>query len=617
MSLVTLVNVTKHFGAERVLDGVSFRIERGDRAALLGVNGAGKSTILRIIAGLDEPDGGSVTKARHLRIAYLPQEPDFAASATLFEAMLDVFREAIDAQARLRVLERRMSQDRPDPSLIEEYGRLQALVEHAGYDYQAQIERVLSGLGFEPATWHTPIDRLSGGQRTRASLARTLLYDADVLLLDEPTNFLDIQAVEWLESYLRDLRRAFVVVSHDRYLLDRVTGRTLELSFGRVTPYDAPYSRYLELKAERVERQHAEYEAQQQQVARTEEFIRRYGAGQRSKEARGRQKQLNRLEQVERPRGEGSVHLRLSRPRRSGDVVLEIDHLVAGYPEKPLVRLPEEVIVRRGERIAIIGPNGSGKTTLLRTLVGALPPLGGKVGWGANTSSSYFSQTLEGLDDDRTVVDEVQRIRPMSDEEARGYLGRFLFSGDDAFKRVGVLSGGEKSRVALARLILEEPNVLLLDEPTNHLDIASSDALLRVLTDFAGTLVFVSHDRFLIDSLAQQLWVLRDGRLLRYGGTYSALAQGRAQALDRDDQDGLPLGRMQYARTRLPAEVRIRRLEEEAESLAARLSEAGPVGPLSQLAELMERYAEVQSMLQESQQEWLQSVRNQLRVSSV
>jgi ATP-binding cassette subfamily F protein 3 len=574
----------------------------------VGVNGAGKSTILRMIAGLEEPDGGSLSLTRNTRIAYLPQDPDFGTAETLYDAMLQMFQDVIEAQERLRVLERQLS-DRPSSAVMDEYGELQARVEHAGYDYRERIERVLLGLELDRDLWHVPIENLSGGQRTRANLARTLLQDADLLLLDEPTNHLDIPAVEWLESYLRDLKRTFVIVAHDRYLLDRVTNRTIEVTFGRTDEYDAPYSRYLRLKAERMERQRAEYEAQQEHIARTEEFIRRYGAGQRSKEARGRQKQLNRLERVERPEDEARVHLRLEPARRSGDLVLEARHLVAGYPGNALVSLPEEVVVRRRERVAVVGPNGAGKTTFLRTLIGELPPLAGTIRWGSNTTLGYYSQSLERLDESRTVLEEIQQARPVGEEEGRGYLGRFLFSGDDVFKTVRVLSGGERSRVALARLILEAPNVLILDEPTNHLDIASRDALQSVLSDFGGTVMFVSHDRYLIDSLAQQLWVISGGILTRYSGTYSQYAAGSASPLDRE-----PV-RKQVEPVRTGAR-KLPDLEEEVETLASRLSDIGSLGPPAQISELMDRYQAVQQSLQSAQDQWIDDIEEVLRSSS-
>ncbi len=614
MSLITLTDASKHFGAELIFAGASFRLDRGDHVALVGVNGAGKSTLLRIIAGLEEPDSGSVGRAHALQVAYLSQEPDFEEDHTLYEALLDVFAEAIAAQERLRALEEQMAgngaQLESAAGVMEEYGRLQAFVEHVGYDYRQRIERVLLGLGLARDHWYTPVAQLSGGQRTRASLARTLLRDADLLLLDEPTNHLDIPAVEWLEAYLRDLKSAFLIVAHDRYLLDRVTTRTLELSFHRLTAYDAPYSRYLVLRSQRMERQRLEYEAQQRHIAKTEDYVRRYGAGQRAREARGRQKRLDRLDRIEAPQEESSIALRLSQPKRSGDIVLELRHLIAGYPGKPLVQLPEETVVRRGERIAVIGPNGAGKTTLLRTLVGSLQPLEGSVRWGARTGAGYYSQTLAQLDERRNVLEEIQRVRAMSEEEGRSYLGRFLFSGDDVFKSVGVLSGGERSRVALARLILEEPNVLILDEPTNHLDIASRDALEAVLAEFAGTLLFVSHDRFLIDSLAEQVWVVKDGTLTRYGGGYTAYISGKAKSLDRVRRSTPQSDEGESV------ETRVRRLEDEAETLAGRLAQLGLTASTGQLGELTDRYAELLEDLQEAQREWTTAVRKEFRASS-
>jgi ATP-binding cassette subfamily F protein 3 len=609
MSLLSVADVSKHFGAELVLDTVSFPLERAQHAALVGSNGAGKSTLLRIVAGLEESDSGAVSQTRGTRIAYLPQEPEFDPAQTVYEAMLEDFSEVIAAQERLRALEAGMAGGHT-PGQIGEYGRLQALVEHTGYDYRERIERVLSGLGLGQDVWYTPAGNLSGGQRTRANLARTLLADADLLLLDEPTNHLDIPALEWLETYLRDLKVAFLMVAHDRYLLDRVTQQTFELSHHRLTVYAAPYSRFLELKGERTQRQRLEYDAQQREIARTEEFVRRYGAGQRSKEARGRQKRLDRLARIEQPRGEGTLQLRLGRPARTGDIVLEERALVAGYDQQPLVRMPEHVVVRRGSKIAIIGPNGSGKTTLLSTLTGNLAPVSGELRWGANVSVAYYAQSQAGLRDSRSVLEEIRSVRSMEEEQARTFLGRFLFSQDDSLKKIGVLSGGERSRVALAKLVLAEPNVLVLDEPTNHLDIGSREALRNVLGEFGGTVLFVSHDRYFIDALVDELWVVGDGRVLRYSGNYSDLAAGRLRPLDRTPRSA---GTRQRAES---PEGLVLRLEEEAQSLAGRLGQAAPTLALGQLTELSDRYSDVLDALQEAQQAWLADVRRELRAYS-
>jgi ATP-binding cassette subfamily F protein 3 len=611
MPVVDLSHISKHFGAELILDGVSLRLERGDHAALVGPNGAGKSTLLRVAAGLEEPDAGRVHTAHGLTIGYLEQEPSFDTERTLFDVMLDVFRPVIEAQRRLRDMEAGMRDGAPDAGMLAEYSRLQAIVEHVGYNYSDRIERVLLGLDLPPDLWESSVGSLSGGQRTRASLARTLLEDADVLLLDEPTNHLDIPAVEWLEGYLRDSKRTFLIVSHDRYVLDRVTTKTFELSFHHVTQYDAAYSRYLELRAERMQRHRLEYEAQQEEIGRTEEFIRRYGAGQRYKEARGRQKRLDRLERIERPREEGTIGLDLGKVRRSGEIVLQLLHLEVGYDHHVLVRLPDEVIVRRADRIAIIGPNGSGKTTLVRSIVGELPPVAGSVRWGSRTTRGYYSQTLGQLREDRTVLEEIQDARAMSEEEARNILGRFLFSGDDAFKEVRSLSGGERSRVALARLILQAPNVLVLDEPTNHLDIASRDALERVLSAFEGTLLFVSHDRYLIDRLAGQLWVIGDGRMRQFVGGYSEYASGKAKPLRAEnvrDQTKRETGGT-------PRE-RLVRLDAEAIELAEQVVDIARTGSLAHIDDVMTRYAAVLAQLSEADRQWTESVRKAAGISS-
>ncbi|HEY8687034.1 MAG TPA: ATP-binding cassette domain-containing protein, partial [Chloroflexota bacterium] len=326
----------------------------------------------------------------------------------------------------------------------------------------------------------------------------------------------------------------------------------------------------------------------------------------------GRQKRLDRLERIERPQDEAPVHLALKGPARSGEIVLELRSLVVGYPEKPLIRLPEEVTLRRGDHVALVGPNGSGKTTLLRTLVDALPPLEGTIRWGARTSVGYYSQTLGQLDEHRTVLEEIQRTKPLGEEEGRSYLGKFLFSGDDVFKRISILSGGEKSRVALAKLILQESNVLVLDEPTNHLDIASREALQAVLSGFPGTLLFVSHDRYLIDSLAAELWVVRDGFMQRYAGTYSAYIVGNARPLDAE------AGRKAVPATdaKRSPEARLQSLEGEAEALATRLAAISATTSIGQLSELTERYSDVMRGMDEAEDEWLRDIRKQFHASS-
>ncbi|HLY32291.1 MAG TPA: ABC-F family ATP-binding cassette domain-containing protein, partial [Ktedonobacterales bacterium] len=397
-----------------------------------------------------------------------------------------------------------------------------------------RTRQVLDGLGFTREQQAAPATHLSGGQQTRAALGKLLLQSPDILLLDEPTNHLDLAALEWLEDYLNKWPGAILIVSHDRYFLDRVATRIIEINHQRAELYPGNYSKYVQLHAERLERWAKEYEAQQEHIARTEEFVRRYKAGQRSKEARGRQKILDRLERIERPPEEGRLKFRLGALIEPGQIILTSEKLAVGYSASARgaglrVRVAD-LLVPRGSRIGLIGPNGAGKTTLLRTIVGQAPPLEGRLTLGHNVQIGYYAQTHEHLNLHATVLDEVRNAaRTLSEEGARTYLGRFLFSGDDVFKLVGSLSGGERSRVALAKLTLQGANFLVLDEPTNHLDLPARQALEGILREYNGTLLFVSHDRYFIDALATTLWTLEDGMVTAHQGNYTQYRTRRAQ----------------------------------------------------------------------------------------
>ena len=373
--------------------------------------------------------------------------------------------------------------------------------------------------------------QLSGGQQTRAALGKLLLQEPDVLLMDEPTNHLDLASLEWLETYLANWKGAMVIVAHDRYFLDKVASRTIEMAFGRIEEYPGNYTKYLQLREERMERRMREYEAQQAHIAHTEEFIRRYKAGQRSREARGRQTLLNRMERVQRPQDFPEMHFEFTPITNSGQIVISTQKLAAGYgggtrreahtSETTLLVRVADLELLRGDRVGLIGPNGAGKTTVLRTLIGELPPVEGQSQIGHNVRIGYYSQTHAGLTMERTILDEIRQVTTLSEEGARSFLGRFLFSGDDVFKPIGALSGGERSRVALAKLTLQGSNFLVLDEPTNHLDLQSRQFLEEVLSEFEGTLLFVSHDRYFIDSLATKVWAIEEGVLIPYLGNYT------------------------------------------------------------------------------------------------
>jgi ATP-binding cassette, subfamily F, member 3 len=531
--ILTVNDLGKTFGSETIFGGITFQLAEREHVALVGANGAGKSTILQIIAGAERASTGSVVALGGLRITYLPQEARFTSDHTVREEARSAFAPVLAAAARMREIEHAMAEagDVELEALLEEYERLQTRFEAAGgYDVEHRTDEVLMGLGFTPDQFDQPVNQLSGGQKTRVALVKALLADPDLLLLDEPTNHLDLEMLEWLETFLRGWNGACLIVSHDRYFLDRVTSRTLDLAFGRLADYPAPYARFLKLREERMARRNLEWEEQQEFIARTEEFIRKYKAGQRSREAKGRQTRLDRLERIERPQELQSLSLKMGGAVRSGRSVLHLSPLQVGYGPGTsngrtdgaslLVTTPE-LEVERGDRVALIGPNGSGKTTLLRSITGQLPVLKGRVEFGVNVKVGYYAQVHDQLDFAGTPLSIVLDAQPMSEEAARTYLGRFLFTEDDVFKRVSSLSGGERSRLALAVLLLQQANFLVLDEPTNHLDIGARETLEEMLAVFDGTILFVSHDRYFIDKIATRVWAITEGRIATYLGNYT------------------------------------------------------------------------------------------------
>jgi len=609
MSIVVAEGLAKSYGAQDVFWDVSFRIARGDRIALVGPNGVGKTTLLKLIAGLEAPTAGRIHRARRLRIGYLPQEAELAGHRTLRQEMLTVFADLRAQEAELRRLEREMADPARRDRALKRYGKLLEEFELAGgYDFEHRIDRVLTGLGFREDEHRYPLAILSGGQKTRALLAKLLLQEPDLLLLDEPTNHLDLAAMEWLEDYLSEWKGSFVVAAHDRYFLDKLVERVWELEFGHLEQYPGNYSRYVQLRAERLERREAEYRAQQEYIAKTEAFIRRYRAGQRAREARGRQKRLAHLQRLERPRRARTMKLSIETDLRGGDLVLTTKDLAVGY-RTALFTCPD-LCLRRGERAALVGPNGSGKTTFLKTIVGQVRPLRGEVRLGHNVRVGYLAQAHEGLNRDNTILEEILEVRNLPLQRARTFLGRFLFSGDDVFKRVGDLSGGERSRVALARLTLEGANFLLLDEPTNQLDIPSREVLEEVLADFEGTILLVSHDRYLINALATQVWIIEDGGLNVYQGDYADYLK-RREKRERKGRRGATKAR---ERKREKEEARVAELEEAIAALEARLADLGQelaaasrARDLDRLRELGSEYKRAEGELERLLAEWAEA----------
>ena len=632
MSLITAKDLAKSYGAQDVFEGVSVAIPRQARIALVGPNGVGKTTLLRLLAGLEQSDEGRIQKARRLRIGYLPQEVSYSRShkeelkRTLWDSCLQAFSEIRTQEAELARLEEQMADPREAEKAIARYGPLQEAFEHAGgYIYPSRMRQVINGLGFAPEEYGRPLEQFSGGERTRALLARLLLEDPDLLILDEPTNHLDIAAIEWLEAWLRDWPGAEVLVSHDRYLLDRLINTVWELKPQGVELYRGNYSAYVQQRAERQEHRATSYKAQQEHIRREQEYIRRNIAGQNTRQAQGRRKRLERLlheEAIARPLKERTVRIDFGQVDRSGDRVLETHDLMIGYRDskEPLFQVPD-LLLTRGECVALIGPNGAGKTTFLKTLLGEVHPWAGEVMLGASLQVGYFAQAHEDLDPGLTVLEEILRIAPkMKVSQARDWLARFLFVGDTVYKPIEILSGGERGRVALAKLALEGANLLLLDEPTNHLDIPSQEILEESLNGFPGTILLVSHDRYLINALATQVWAItRQARTLEVyrGGyeTYLDSQRKRAEARKAVSKKisrkvGTPKG--SGVAVRLPeVEERIEALEVAMAQVARQLEEAG--NDLEQLRLLGNRYAELEADLERQIAIWESLARGEAR----
>jgi ATP-binding cassette subfamily F protein 3 len=524
--LFRLSEVHKSYGVQDVLRGASLQVNAGEHVGLVGRNGAGKSTIFRLVRSEETADRGDVVRARGVKLGLLDQHVHFTPGSTVHESALAAFGRLQQIEHEMHELEHRMADAADDlEKILERYSDLQHEFEHeGGFEYGARAEAILQGLGFERDMWSLETEKLSGGQQNRLGLACLLLAAPDVLLLDEPTNHLDVNAVEWLEEFLQEYQSAYVIISHDRYFLDRSCRRIIELENGRASNYPGNYSDYLVEREERREAQQRAYENQQHLIAKTEEFIRRNLAGQKTKQAKSRRNMLERLERLDAVRPEqSSGDFRLQAIERTGNHVLMVNELSIGYPDKLLAK-DISFILRRGECLGIIGPNGSGKTTFLRTILNKLEPLAGEVRWGTKVQIGYYAQQLDDLDDRNEIIMELRRVAlpGATAGELRSFLAKFLFTGDDVYKHVRDLSGGEKGRLALAKLIYSRVNVLVLDEPTNHLDIPSREALEEALSAYEGTIVTISHDRYFLDRVATQILALDGvGGAEHYDGDYT------------------------------------------------------------------------------------------------
>ena len=662
MSLIISSNLTKSFGHVDIFSGLNFTIEHGSRLALVGPNGVGKTTLLRILIGEDSPSEGRVTKAKKLRIGYLPQAKDFQSDSTVWDECLAVFADLRKMESEINALAEQMADEASASQIMERFGQIQAEFEHrGGYTYETRIRQVLSGLGFGKSDFEMPIAHLSGGQRTRAYLAKLLLSEPDVLLLDEPTNHLDITAVEWLEGYLSKWDGAVLIVSHDRYFLDHAANGILEMTAAGVETYKGNYSHYVGQRVERWERRQKVFKAEKEKLLKEAEYIKKHIEGQRVSQARGKLRRLSRIVQAIEQVGMDAVinrkwsavsqdihvatsdlspdeaerrvrslrlpdhrppqlHLSLRAEKRSGVKVIRSKDLQIGYEGEALFSAPDIELERR-DCAALIGPNGAGKTTFIRTILGQIPPVAGTVELGASLEVGYFSQAHEGMDEENTLMEEIEKVSPMLPGSIREYLGKFLFSGDDVFKKVFTLSGGERGRLALAKLALQDTNLLLLDEPTNHLDIPAQEIMQQVLDAYKGTILLVTHDRYLIDALATQIWEIGigDSRLSVYKGTYSQMRAEREKEAARAALElAAAKGSSGSGRTsrRDPAQkeerrrrARLQEVENKVATLEARLATLAtqlenPPKNADTLRKLGEEYTQVQDEMDAMLIEW-------------
>ena len=527
--LLSVANLKKSFGADKILTGVTFRMEPREKVALVGRNGCGKTTLLKLLTKQYEPDAGFVGFGRGVKIGYLRQEGSVGPNRTVLQEAQVAQEERLQLQARLAGLEAKLAKGDANQEDLDEYALVhEHFLDTEGYSTERDVRVVLNRMGFDDSEFDKPTTKLSGGEKTRLALARLLLEEPDLLILDEPTNHLDLQATEWLERWVAGYHGAVLLVSHDRAFLETTAERVLEMKNGAVTSWPGPFNKYLELKRESDLRQAVVAKQQAAQIAKMDEYVRRFMNSQRTAQARGRQKLMNRLieRRVEAPKRDSGMKAGFAASKRSGDIVIDCKKLSIGFGETSLLR-EFDWTVRYGERWGVIGENGSGKSTLLKTVLGVLEPQSGAARLGAGVAAGYFAQDAETLDPEMSPLDLMVWECDLNPDVARNLLGRFLLEGDDVFRPIRTLSGGEKNKLSLARLTVLNPNLLVLDEPTNHLDMASREALAEVLKEFTGTLVLVSHDRWLLGETVDHILDIRRSGPVTFPGGYVDYRRGR------------------------------------------------------------------------------------------
>ncbi len=584
MIILQANKIERSFAGEVLFDNISLQIDERDRIALVGKNGAGKSTLLKILVGEEEPTSGEINKKKDISLSYLAQDSRFESENTIYDEMLHVFDDLRRTEKQLRQMELEMGEKSGDDldKLMSDYDRLSENFRQAGgFTYEADIRAILNGFKFDESMWQMKIAELSGGQNTRLALAKMLLEKPNLLVLDEPTNHLDIETIAWLENYLVNYSGALIIVSHDRYFLDKVATITLDLTKHSLDRYVGNYSRFVELKEQKLATEAKNYEKQQKEIAALEDFVNRnLVRASTTKRAQSRRKQLEKMERLDKPEaGKKSANMTFQSEKTSGNVVLTVENAAIGYDGEVLSQ-PINLDLRKMNAVAIVGPNGIGKSTFIKSIVDQIPFIKGEKRFGANVEVGYYDQTQSKLTPSNTVLDELWNDFKLTLEvEIRNRLGAFLFSGDDVKKSVGMLSGGEKARLLLAKLSMENNNFLILDEPTNHLDIDSKEVLENALIDFDGTLLFVSHDRYFINRVATHVLELSEKGSTLYLGDYDYYVEKKAEvemtqaeeaSTSNQTKEASPVNDYQAQKE---SQKEVRKLMRQIESLEAEIEE--------------------------------------------
>lgn len=630
MIIAQAQDLEQRFGGNTIFSNISFSVPDNARIGLVGPNGAGKTTLLKIMTGQQEPTSGQFTINKGLKVGYIAQENALDEDKTIWDEMLTVFDNLIEKNRRITKMQEQIAEHPEDEDLLKRYDQLAYDFEQeGGFTYQAEIKSILNGFNFKENTWQKVIGTLSGGEKTRLAFVKLLLQKPPVLLLDEPTNYLDLDTLDWLEAFLKNYQGAIITVSHDQYFLDHLANQIFELNFGKLITFKGNYSQYVKERELMNNQQEAAYEKQQEKIKKEEEFIQKnLVRASTTKRAQSRRKALDKMERIKPPKHKQKVRINFTSDRPSGKEVLIAKDLTIGYPDKTMVS-DIDFQVNKNDRVAIIGPNGIGKSTLLKTIMKKLEPKDGSIKYGASLDIGYYDQELQSLDPSKTVLDTIwDRHKTMPEKDVRSILASFLFTAEDIDKTVGQLSGGQKARLTLTVLSLEKDNFLLMDEPTNHLDIEAKEVLEQALDNYDGTLLFVSHDRYFINELANKIISVRDGHAKIYNGNYSyyldekakqaaAVQEAKAEQTESTTSANQNKGKLSYQEQKArdsqkrkleravsDAEARIEKLENEEQEIQTEMANPDIAASFEKLGPLQEKLSAVQEQLDQANTDW-------------